>query len=133
MRILLGLLIFLIGISRIYLGVHFPSDVLGGFCVGLSWLLLTYPYYLEKRFVWRFQQNNLRKRKEGKIHEFIPYAENQHKRYHSWNYALRQEFGEKYLKYRSMLASTVPIEMVLLQRWLYLLQRIWFRRHDRCT
>ena len=63
----------------------------------------------------------------------FPYAENQHKRYHSWNYALRQEFGEKYLKYRSMLASTVPIEMVLLQRWLYLLQRIWFRRHDRCT
>ena len=25
----------------------------------------------------------------------FPYAENQHKRYHSWNYALRQEFGEK--------------------------------------
>lgn len=27
----------------------------------------------------------------------FPYAENQHKRYHSWNYALRQEFGEKNL------------------------------------
>jgi radical SAM superfamily enzyme len=28
----------------------------------------------------------------------FPYAEDQHKRYHSWNYALRQEFGEKIFK-----------------------------------
>ncbi len=59
LRILLGLLILLIGISRIYVGVHFPSDVLGGFCVGLSWLLLTYPYYIQKRFVWRFTRKQL--------------------------------------------------------------------------
>ena len=31
---LLGLLIFLIGISRIYLGVHYPSDIVGGWIVG---------------------------------------------------------------------------------------------------
>lgn len=55
LQIILGLGIFLIGISRIYVGVHFPSDVLGGFCLGLSWLLMTYPIYLEKRFVWRFK------------------------------------------------------------------------------
>lgn len=55
LQILLGLGIFLIGISRIYVGVHFPSDVIGGFCFGLAWLLMTYPIYLEKRFVWRFK------------------------------------------------------------------------------
>lgn len=31
-------LILLIGISRIYLGVHFPSDVAGGYLAGLIWL-----------------------------------------------------------------------------------------------
>ncbi len=35
---LLALLIFLIGISRIYLGVHFPSDVVAGFIGGLIWI-----------------------------------------------------------------------------------------------
>lgn len=31
-------LILLIGLSRIYLGVHFPSDVLAGFVAGGSWV-----------------------------------------------------------------------------------------------
>ncbi len=32
-------MVLLIGISRIYLGVHYPSDVVAGFAVGLIWVV----------------------------------------------------------------------------------------------
>ena len=31
----------LIGFSRVYLRMHYPSDVVAGFCVGFAWLILT--------------------------------------------------------------------------------------------
>ena len=36
----LSLLICTIGISRIYLGVHYTSDVLGGFLISISYLVI---------------------------------------------------------------------------------------------
>ena len=37
---ILGMLVFLIGLSRIYLGVHYTSDVLAGFLIAISYLII---------------------------------------------------------------------------------------------
>ena len=35
-----GIVVVLVGISRIYLGVHYASDVIAGFCLAFAWLAL---------------------------------------------------------------------------------------------
>jgi undecaprenyl-diphosphatase len=41
----LGLLIAVIGVSRVYLGAHWPSDVLGAYLAGGIWLMLMIETY----------------------------------------------------------------------------------------
>ena len=44
---ILSILIFLIGISRVYLGVHYTSDVIGGFCFSIAYLII-FIYFSKK-------------------------------------------------------------------------------------
>ena len=52
--IVIAVLVALIGISRILLGVHYLSDVLGGWAIGIAWLgLTTFAFELSRRAAGR--------------------------------------------------------------------------------
>ncbi|WP_050691355.1 phosphatase PAP2 family protein [Priestia megaterium] len=57
----ISVIILMIGISRIYLGVHYPSDIIGGFLASGIWLALCiwfYQRYQEKYFMKRYKRIN---------------------------------------------------------------------------
>lgn len=39
-EVAIACVILAVGVSRVYLGVHYTSDVLGGFCLSFTWLIL---------------------------------------------------------------------------------------------
>ncbi|HEL1800896.1 TPA: phosphatase PAP2 family protein [Streptococcus suis] len=45
----------LVAVSRIYIGVHYPTDIIGGWLLAVTLLQMMYPFYDQKRFEWRFQ------------------------------------------------------------------------------
>lgn len=50
------LITLMVGVSRVYLGVHWPSDVLAGWCAGFAWATLC--WLVARRFVQTTERND---------------------------------------------------------------------------
>ncbi|SIT93846.1 phosphatase PAP2 family protein [Pontibacter indicus] len=61
--LLLTVLLLLIGYSRIYLNVHYATDVLAGYALGIIWLLLAI-YFMKKLERWYFGRSENSARRE---------------------------------------------------------------------
>lgn len=55
---LAALVVFLIGLSRVYIGVHYPTDVLGGWAMGFAWALTCWAvaHFLRRRGLPRLRR-----------------------------------------------------------------------------
>lgn len=59
LSLLLTILILMIGCSRIYVGVHYPTDIIGGYCLSIYILKMVIYFYQEHRGSFNEKNGNL--------------------------------------------------------------------------